>query len=59
MCSHREPAYAQSKPRHPLPHSERAQEGCVLLPLYGQMTDEEQQRVADALAEACSAAVHV
>jgi dTDP-4-amino-4,6-dideoxygalactose transaminase len=59
MCSHREPAYAQSKPRHALSHSERAQDGCVLLPLYGQMTDEEQQRVADALAEACSAAVHV
>jgi dTDP-4-amino-4,6-dideoxygalactose transaminase len=59
MCSHREPAYAQSKPRHALAHSERAQDGCVLLPLYGQMTDEEQQRVADALAEACSAAVHV
>lgn len=59
MCSHREPAYAQVKPRHPLAHSESAQDGCVLLPLYGQMTDEEQQRVADALAEACSAAVQV
>jgi dTDP-4-amino-4,6-dideoxygalactose transaminase len=58
MCSHREPAYAQAKPRHDLPHSERAQDECVILPLYGQMTDEDQQRVAGALAEACSAAVH-
>jgi perosamine synthetase len=59
MCSHREPAYAQLKPRHALSHSERAQDGCVVLPLYGQITDEEQQRVADALAEACSAVAHV
>lgn len=59
MCSHREPAYAQSKPRHALSHSERAQDRCVILPVYGQMTGEEQQRVAEALAEACTAAAHV
>lgn len=58
MCSHREPAYAQSKPRHALSHSERAQDRCVILPLYGQMTGEEQERVAQALAEACTAAAH-
>lgn len=59
MCSHREPAYARSKPRHALSHSERAQDGCAILPLYGQMTDEEQQRVAEALAEACNTVAHV
>ena len=58
MCSHREPAYAHSRPRHALGHSERAQDECVILPLYGQMTDDEQQRVAEALAEACSALAH-
>lgn len=59
MCSHREPAYAQSKSRHALAHSEAATEACVILPLYGQMTDEEQQQVAEALAEACSAVAQV
>jgi dTDP-4-amino-4,6-dideoxygalactose transaminase len=59
MSSHREPAYAQSKPRHGLSHSERASDRCVILPLYGQMTDQEQQQVAEALAEACSAVAHV
>lgn len=59
MSSHREPAYAQSKPRHGLSHSERASDECVILPLYGQMTDREQQQVAEALAEACSAVAHV
>jgi dTDP-4-amino-4,6-dideoxygalactose transaminase len=59
MCSHREPAYAQSLPRHALSHSESTQDGCVILPLYGQMTDEEQERVAEALAEACNVAAYV
>ncbi len=55
MCSHREPAYGASAPRHPLPHSEAAQDRCIILPLYPQMTAEEQARVAVALREACSA----
>ena len=34
MCSHREPAYADMPLRQPLPHSEQAQDHCILLPLY-------------------------
>ena len=55
MCSHREPAYSASAPRHPLPHSEAAQDRCIILPLYLQMADAEQERVAAALREACRA----
>jgi dTDP-4-amino-4,6-dideoxygalactose transaminase len=52
MCTHREPAYADLAARHPLAESERAQDRCMLLPLYAQMTDAEQDRVVDALREA-------
>ncbi len=53
MCSHREPAYASLPRRFPLPHSEAAQEHCLLLPLYPQMTPDDQERVATALQHAC------
>jgi dTDP-4-amino-4,6-dideoxygalactose transaminase len=53
MCSHREEAYRNNPQRSPLPHSEQAQEHCVLLPLYHQMTDAEQAQVATALDHAC------
>ena len=45
MCAHREPAYAKEPWRSPAPlsESERAQDECILLPLYHQLTDEEQQ----------------
>jgi dTDP-4-amino-4,6-dideoxygalactose transaminase len=56
MCTHREPAYAAMAPRHPLPHSEAAQDECILLPLFPQMTPAQQQQVADALRQACAAA---
>jgi dTDP-4-amino-4,6-dideoxygalactose transaminase len=49
MCSHREPCYAEEKPRHDLHQSERAQDHAILLPLYAQMTEEDQVTVADAL----------
>ena len=52
MCSHREPAYRDSA-LGALPRSERAQDHCVLLPLYPQMTVSEQGRVVAALAAAC------
>jgi perosamine synthetase len=55
MCTHREPSYAGSAPGHALPHSEDAQEHCIILPLYPQMTRDEQQQVADALQRACDA----
>jgi dTDP-4-amino-4,6-dideoxygalactose transaminase len=53
MCAHREPAYAGAPLRHPLPHSEAAQDHCILLPLHAEMTDEDQRTVASALGDAC------
>jgi len=52
MCTHREPAYAKYASQS-LPNSVDAQEHTVLLPLYIQMTDEEQRRVVDELRAAC------
>jgi len=66
MCAHREQAYAAAgtwrcaqigcKPSTICPslhESEAAQERGVILPLFSQMTDEQQQRVARALREVC------
>jgi dTDP-4-amino-4,6-dideoxygalactose transaminase len=36
-----------------LPQSERAQDQCLLLPLFPDMTDDDQERVAAALGRAC------
>ena len=55
MCSHREPAYTKFAGLR-LPHSVAAQEKCVLLPLYVQMTDEEQAKVVQELLRACERA---
>jgi len=55
MCSHREEAYRDLPLRYPLQHSEDAQDECILLPLYPQMTADEQQEVATALRDACVA----
>jgi dTDP-4-amino-4,6-dideoxygalactose transaminase len=52
MCSHREAAYGGDANGR-LPHSEEAQDQCIILPLYSQMTPEEQGRVAEALEGAC------
>ncbi len=49
MCSHREPCYSDEKPRHDLRQSELAQDHSILLPLYAQMTEEDQVGVANAL----------
>ncbi|MBR0703346.1 DegT/DnrJ/EryC1/StrS family aminotransferase [Bradyrhizobium diazoefficiens] len=49
MCSHREPAYAEAKPRHDLRQSELAQDHAILLPLYAQMGSADQERIADAV----------
>lgn len=49
MCSHREPAYRDVPSPLPLPHSETAQDRCIVLPLYPQMTTSEQEQVATAL----------
>ena len=68
MCAHREPAYAQEpwscgsgegKCACPgtgcqrLVHSEVAQDETIILPLYYQMTESEQDRVVAALSECC------
>jgi perosamine synthetase len=52
MCSHREPPY---RGRWRLPHSESAQDACLILPLYPQMSAAEQAHVAHALHRACTA----
>jgi perosamine synthetase len=54
MCSHREPVYRECAPPEGLPESEAAQDHCIILPLYPQMTAEEQERVAESLARACA-----
>src|SRR5262249_60810435 len=53
MCAHREPAYRGVALRAPLPHSESAQDRCILLPLFVGMTEEEQGRIAAELQAAC------
>jgi len=53
MCAHREPAYADVPVRQPLPHSEAAQDHCILLPIYAQMTEKNQDAVVGALRSAC------
>jgi dTDP-4-amino-4,6-dideoxygalactose transaminase len=54
MCSHREAVYAKAPLRVPLPHSEAAQDQCIILPLYPQMTSAEQEQVAAVLKKACA-----
>ncbi|QIO32481.1 DegT/DnrJ/EryC1/StrS family aminotransferase [Bradyrhizobium sp. 1(2017)] len=49
MCSHREPPYAKAAQRHDLRHSELAQDRSILLPIYAQMSEAEQLRVAEGL----------
>jgi dTDP-4-amino-4,6-dideoxygalactose transaminase len=51
MCIHREKPYAETV-RFPLPISEDAQDRTILLPLYPQMTEAEQDQVIGALQEA-------
>ena len=68
MCTHREPAYRNepwlceargdcSCPEgrcEQLAESERAQDHAIVLPLFPQMTDSEQDRVVDVLSRACA-----
>lgn len=46
MCSHREPPYADGM-HHDLHNSELLQDHAILLPIYAQMSDDDQARVAD------------
>jgi dTDP-4-amino-4,6-dideoxygalactose transaminase len=52
MCAHREAPYRSPAPRFPLPNSEHAQDRRIILPLFPQLTDGEQDQVRDALAGA-------
>jgi len=58
MCAHREPAYHGGgwRASGSLIESERAQESCLLLPLFHDLTDADQDRVAQSLREACALA---
>jgi dTDP-4-amino-4,6-dideoxygalactose transaminase len=49
MCIHREQAYAGLPCSWPLTESEKAQDHCVLLPLYHQMTEQDQDYVVEQL----------
>ncbi len=51
MCAHREPAYEKEcwVAPGPLSESERAQDGCILLPLFDELTREEQRLIASRL----------
>ena len=49
MCSHREPCYSDEKSHHDLRQSELAQDRSILLPIYTQMTEDDQVRIANAL----------
>jgi perosamine synthetase len=52
MCSHREAAYAGAGGAWPLRNSEAAQDRNILLPLYHQLTEDQQDRVIERLGAA-------
>lgn len=52
MCSHREQPYLESRLGSALRQSEKAQDRCVILPLYGQMAESEMNQVIRALSAA-------
>lgn len=56
MCSHREEPYLDARRSGSLEQSEAAQDHCVVMPLYGQMTDADIQSVAQSLRSACNVA---
>lgn len=55
MCCHREAAYVDRGLRQPLPCSEQAQDRSILLPLYPEMTRDEQEHVVATLRRALAA----
>jgi perosamine synthetase len=55
MCIHREACYAGASARESLANSESAQDHCIILPLYPQMSEEEQDTVIRELRSAISA----
>ncbi len=59
MCAHLEPAHANVACPQPLHRSEKARDHSILLPLFAQMTGDEQTQVAEALGAAIVAAQRV
>jgi dTDP-4-amino-4,6-dideoxygalactose transaminase len=55
MCSHREQVYKDLPVPDSLRYSEEAQDRCIVLPLYHQMTSAELEQVAHKLKQACLA----
>jgi dTDP-4-amino-4,6-dideoxygalactose transaminase len=55
MCSHRERAYRDMPLPHSLAHSEAAQDRCIVIPLYAQLTEAEQAKVIKTLVSAVRA----
>jgi perosamine synthetase len=53
MCAHREQTYASLSAPSLLIESEKAQDKCVLLPLFHQMTEADQDTIVMVLREAC------
>jgi perosamine synthetase len=53
MCAHREQTYASLSTPSLLIESEKAQDKCILLPLFHQMTEVDQNTVVMVLREAC------
>jgi len=53
MCAHREEPYRANGERYDLPESERAQDRSLILPLYPQMADDDQDYVIETLSAAC------
>jgi dTDP-4-amino-4,6-dideoxygalactose transaminase len=58
MCAHREDTYRDTPRPAPLPHSEAEQDKRIILPLYGQMSDEDVSTVATALKDITSDQAH-
>lgn len=54
MCAHREPAYRDLPLHHPLPVSELLQDHSIILPLYPELAEADQDRVISALREILS-----
>ena len=52
MCAHREASFQEISGAISLPESERAQDGCLLLPLFPGMTDQDLTLVVAELAQA-------
>jgi dTDP-4-amino-4,6-dideoxygalactose transaminase len=55
MCIHREACYKNDSTESSLAHSEAAQDRCIVLPLYPQMSQDEQDTVVRELKRAISA----